>query len=96
MKLTERYDLESIGNRSEVLVFDAIERLIDSGGMVCTCEDCVKDLAAWALNHVTPQYHNSLLTPLGPEPDQDRRTEAEIVLAIESGLKRLRQHPHHG
>ncbi len=96
MKLDERYNLESIGNRSEQLVWEAIERLVDEGTAMCTCQECVLDLVAWTLNHVTPQYYTSLLTPLNPDPARDRKVRVEVELAIASGLKRLQAHPHHG
>jgi len=95
MKLNERYNLESIGNRSEQLVWEAIERLVDEGTAMCTCEECVLDLVAWTLNHVTPQYYTSLLSPLNPDPARDRKVRVEVELAIASGLKKLKAHPHH-
>ncbi len=94
MRLNERYNLESIGNRSEEIVWEAIGRLVDEKAM-CTCEECVMDLVAWTLNHVTPQYYTSLLTPLNPDPARDRKVRVEVELAIASGLKKLKAHPHH-
>lgn len=96
MKLGEKYDLESIGNRSEQIVYEAIERLVQEGTAMCTCQECVLDLVAWTLNHVTPQYYTSLLTPLTPDPTRERKVRVEVDLAIASGLKKLKAHPHHG
>jgi len=95
MKLNERYNLESIGNRSEQIVWEAVGRLVEEGTALCTCEECVLDLVAWTLNHVTPQYYTSLLTPLNPDPARERKTRVEVELAIASGLKKLKAHPHH-
>ena len=95
MKLSDKYDLEKMGNRAEELVFEAIGKQIDAGADMCTCEECVLDLAAWALNHVTPRYYTSLLAPLTPRPDIERTMQVEIELAIASGLKKLKRHPHH-
>ncbi len=95
MKLHERYNLETVGNRSEELVYETIERLIDEGADMCTCEECVLDLVAWTLNHVTPRYYTSLLSPLTPDPALERKVRVEIDLAIASGLKKLKEHPHH-
>jgi len=94
MRLNERYNLESIGNRSEQIVWESIQRLVDDQAM-CTCEECVLDLVAWTLNHVTPQYYTSLLSPLNPDPARDRKVRVEVELAIASGLKKLKAHPHH-
>jgi len=95
MKLNEAYDLESIGNRSEQIVDEAIGRLVEEGTALCTCQECVLDLVAWTLNHVTPQYYTSLLMPLNPDPARERKLRVEVDLAIASGLKKLKAHPHH-
>jgi competence protein ComFB len=95
MKLSERYNLDSIGNRSEEIVHEAIERLIAEGTTMCTCEECVLDLAAWTLNHATPRYYTSLLSPLNPDPSLEHKVRVEVDLALASGLKRLKAHPHH-
>ena len=95
MKLSETYDLESIGNRSEQIVYEAIGRLVEEGTALCTCQECVLDLVAWTLNHVTPQYYTSLLMPLNPDPARERKLRVEVDLAIASGLKKLKAHPHH-
>ncbi len=96
MKLEERYSLAILGNRSREIVFEAIERLIDSGTDMCTCEECVADLAAWTLNHVAPRYYTSLLAPLNPDPGRERQMRVQVELALAAGLKKLREHPHHG
>ena len=96
MKLNERYNIESIGNRSQEIVYEAIEGLVTEGTAMCTCEECVMDLAAWTLNHVTPRYYTSLLSPLRPDMALEHRVRVQVDLAIASGLKRLKAHPHHG
>jgi competence protein ComFB len=95
MKLGERYNLDNMKNRAEEMVFEAIEKQIEKGSDMCTCEECVLDLAAWALNHVKPGYYTSLLAPLTPRPEAVRKLQVEIELAIDSGLKKLKSHPHH-
>jgi competence protein ComFB len=94
MKLSERYNMDSLGNRSQELVYEAVQDLVDAGKM-CTCDECVMDLVAWTLNHVTPRYYTSLLTPLNPDPVMEHKVRVEIDLAISAGLKRLKEHPHH-
>jgi competence protein ComFB len=96
MKLKENYNMDSIGNRSQEIVYEAIERLLSDGAPMCSCEECVLDLAAWTLNHVTPRYYTSLLSPLNPDPALERKVRIEVDLALASGLKRLKAHPHHG
>ncbi len=62
---------------------------------MCTCEECVMDLVAWTLNHVTPRYYTSLLSPLIPDKTLEHKVRVQIDLAIAAGLKRLKKHPHH-
>ena len=93
--LEEKYGLETMGNRSRDLVLETVAGLLEEGGQLCPCQECVTDLVAWVLNHVTPRYYTSLLSPLRPEPAVERKVKIEIDLALKAGLKRLREHPHH-
>ena len=95
MTLKDRYNLENLGNRTQELVYQAIEKLIDQGTSMCTCEECVTDLAAWTLNHAAPRYYTSLLAPLTPDPVRERQYQVEIELALAAGVKKLKEHPHH-
>jgi len=95
MKLSERYNMENMRNRAEELVFEAIEKTISSDPDMCTCEECVLDLAAWTLNHVTPHYYISLLAPLRENPEARKKLQVEVELAINAGKKKLKKHPHH-
>ncbi|HEB32043.1 MAG TPA: hypothetical protein ENI15_14410 [Spirochaetes bacterium] len=94
MRLQNRFSLENLRNRTEEMVFEKIEKLKEEGTVFCTCQECVLDLAAFALNHVTPRYYTSLLGPLRPNRTQEKRLQIEIDLALETGLKRIRSHPH--
>ncbi len=95
MKLSERYNLDTIRNRTAEMVYGAVEKLVEEGAGLCLCESCVLDLAAFALNRVTPRYSTSLLDPLHPDENLEMKMRIEIELAIEAGLKKLREHPHH-
>jgi len=96
MKLEDRYSMETLGNRAQEIVMEAVAAVLDEGGKLCPCNDCVTDLVAWTLNHVTPRYYTSLLSPLRPDAALERKMKVEVELAIAAGLKRLREHPHHG
>ena len=96
MKLEDRYSMETLGNRAQEIVMEAVAAVLAEGGKLCPCNDCVTDLVAWTLNHVTPRYYTSLLSPLRPDAALERKMKVEVELAIAAGLKRLREHPHHG
>jgi competence protein ComFB len=95
MKLDQTYRLEHIRNRTAELVIARVERLLGEDGDLCDCEQCVLDLVAYMLNHVTPQYGTSLLDPLKPVPEQERKVQIEIEVALEEGLRRVHARPGH-
>ncbi len=95
MRLQNRYSLENLKNRTEEMVFERIKKLKEEGTIFCTCQECVLDLAAFALNHVTPRYYTSLPGSLYPNRIQEKKLQIEIDLALETCLKRTRSHPHH-
>jgi competence protein ComFB len=95
MSLSERYDLGKLINRSADVVYEKIEQVLDQRTDVCHCEECVLDLVAYTLNRVTPHYGTSLLGPLHPDREKERKLEEKIEQTIKTGLKKIAQHPHH-
>lgn len=96
MKISERYSLENLINRSADIVFERIEELLDKRDDFCHCQECVLDLIAYTLNRVTPLYGTSLLGPLHPNREKEKKIQIEIDLAINAGIKRITERPHHG
>jgi len=94
MGLEDKYDIEKLRNRTMELVLKKIEKLMEERDDFCKCENCILDLIAYTLNHVKPFYMTSLLGPLDGG-EKEKRIELEIDLAINGGLKRIKEHPHH-
>jgi len=95
MKILERYSFEHLINRSADMVFERIEELLDVRDDFCHCQECVLDLIAYTLNRVTPLYGTSLLGSLHPNRKKEKKVQIEIDLAINAGIKRIIEHPHH-
>ncbi|KPJ85199.1 MAG: hypothetical protein AMS17_14750 [Spirochaetes bacterium DG_61] len=95
MRLQERYNLDNLLNRSAELVYEKVEELLACNNDFCHCQECVLDLVAYTLNHVTPLYRTSLLGPLHSNMDVEKKVEIEIELAIKAGMKKITRHPHH-
>jgi competence protein ComFB len=95
MAIEDRYNLETIRNRTAEAVYGRVERLLAERQDVCKCETCVLDLVAYTLNHVRPHYQTSLLGDLHPDKVREKKMEVEIDLALQAGVKRLREHAHH-
>jgi competence protein ComFB len=98
MAFIDDYDFELLKNEAEKLVLNELGRQLESyQGEICTCKDCVVDMAAMALNSVKPLYHYSLLGNLyAAEAMNDRKDYADSILnAVSSSIEKVRQNPSH-
>jgi hypothetical protein len=95
MVLQDTYNLETIRNEAAEKVYERVQALLDERPELCRCQTCVLDLVAFILNRVSPRYSASLLGDLHPDQGKEKRTQVEIDLALQAGLKRLQEHPHH-
>jgi competence protein ComFB len=92
------YDFELLKNEAENLVLTELgQRLASYPGEICTCNDCVVDMAAIALNSVKPLYRYSILGTLyAAEVMNDRKDYAESIHnAVDSAIEKVRQNPSH-
>lgn len=86
MKLNERYGFEELVNEAEHLVLDELGRALaaheDEGWLN---ENCVLDMAAYALNKVAPMYRVNLLGRLYANTLKDRHAR-EIRSAVAEAI----------
>lgn len=62
MDLTTMYNFEDLTNEAERLVIEELGRQLEEvGERACSGEDCILDMAAYALNQVRPMYRVNLL-----------------------------------
>ena len=97
MGIRERYDFGVLVNEAERMVTDELDRrlaeLNDPG--ICTCEDCVPDMAAFALNSLKPIYRVSLLgTMYAHALDQGAYAE-EVRRAVDAAISKVHANPSH-
>jgi hypothetical protein len=95
MALHDTYNLEGICNEAAEMVYERVEGMLAERPQVCRCPTCVLDLVAFTLNRVTPRYSTSMLGDLHPDRVKEKKMQVEIDLALQAGLKRLQDHPHH-
>ena len=94
MDLRSYFDFEDLVNEAERLVFDELGEQLDrpENRELLSDEDAVRDIAAYALNHVRPMYRANLLGRLyaqavSPEEEQ------EVREAVHEAIERIRQNP---
>ncbi|MFW5684949.1 MAG: late competence development ComFB family protein [Spirochaetota bacterium] len=92
MALADRYNLEDLVNEAERLVLDELDRQLDARGDEDLEEDLILDMAAYALNHVTPLYRVNLLGRLYAQnvPEEYRR---EVAEAVEAAVSKVLSEP---
>jgi len=97
MSIRDDYDFEFLVNEAERLVLEQLERQLGEtdGDAVCTCQDCVLDMAALALNNVKPLYRVSLLGTLYARALEGSDYECEVSDAVKQAIKRISANPSH-
>ncbi len=94
MSLRDRYDFDGLVNEAEHLVLAELEAQIAAERELCTCQECVLDMAAWALNNVKPSYRVSLMGSVYTRGAQEGRAQ-EISRAVRQAIQRVRSNPSH-
>jgi competence protein ComFB len=97
MSIREDYNFEYLINEAERLVLDQLEKqLADKDeSEVCMCQDCVLDMAAYALNKVKPLYRVSLMGSLYAGTLQGSEYEAEIADTVAQTIDKIANSPSH-
>ena len=95
MDIAGVYDLETLENRGLKIVLARLGAFLEERPDFCRCEQCVFDLLAFTLNHVTPLYGSSLLGSLSGSARLLDKLAIEIEMALEDGARRVARNPGH-
>lgn len=92
--ISASYDLSDLNNEAERLVVRELARQLelDENADVCRDEECILDMVAFALNHVTPLYRTTLLGRLYAPVLDDEHAE-EVRQAVAAAIDRIRSNP---
>jgi competence protein ComFB len=95
MAFKDRYDFDSLVNEAEDLIIAEIARQVPGHPEMCTCNECILDVAAYALNTVRPRYRVSLLDSVYVDSEERRAYLREIRRAVREGIRKVSIHPPH-
>ncbi|MGO9310606.1 MAG: late competence development ComFB family protein [Spirochaetia bacterium] len=95
MPITDTYDFESLVNEAERMVLQELEDQLKTVVGVCTCQDCVLDMAAYALNNVKPAYRVSLMGSVYARSSSDPQYAQVVTRAVRDGIARVKANPSH-
>ena len=95
MALKDKYDFDMLVNEAESLVLAELEAQMARTPGLCTCQESVLDMAAYALNKVRPSYRASLMGSVyakaAVRPDYAR----EISHAVREAIEKVKTNPSH-
>ncbi len=87
------YEIDNIRNINEKRVWSILSQYLDAHEDVCSCRDCILDIAVIVLNNIKPHYQ------VTDENIEDRSFEKvsddEIYNEIEKAVKVVNNNPHH-
>ena len=95
MDLSDRRLLDTLVNEAEELVVQEIRRQVSRQPELCTCDECVLDMAAYALNKVKPRYRVSLLDTVYADRQERSAYARQIEEAVAEAILTVKTHPSH-
>jgi len=97
MDFKDRYDLGNLINEAERLVIAELERQLALAEHkdACLCEECVLDMAAYALNNIRPLYRVSLLGTLYAHAIERTEFAVELRSAVTKAIAKIKANPAH-
>ncbi len=91
----DQYNFDTLVNEAERLVVEEMERQLQDSVDVCACEECVMDIAAYALNKIKPYYRVSLMGTLYAHSMNDSTYVKEIKKTVNEAIKKISSNPSH-
>ncbi|MCK8823889.1 late competence development ComFB family protein [Fuchsiella alkaliacetigena] len=85
------------GNLLESAVRDKLDELLEERDDFCECEQCRKDMIAYALSNLKPRYAGSKegKVLLDSVDISSKQTEMDILRVLLEGAKKVKETPHH-
>ena len=96
MSFKEKYSVESLINENVEEVFKAIDKVLAEGEGFCTCQDCMLDVAAIALNNLQPNYRVFLMRPIHRDSEIVQSHLQKVEEAVRQAIAVVKKRPHHG
>jgi competence protein ComFB len=95
MGLRDSYDFDSLINEAERMVLGELEVQMARAKDICRCQDCVLDMAAYALNNVKPTYRVSLMGSVYAQSADQSSYAQEIKRSVGEAILKVKENPSH-
>lgn len=102
MTKTDNLNLDKIKhnlkNHTEDLVLETMEELLveNQYNNICTCRQCLLDIASYALNRLPPKYIASAKGDLHTKISEfHQQAQVDLISAVTRAIKKVAKNPHH-
>jgi len=97
MAIRDDYDFGVLINEAERMVTDELERSLAARAdpSICLCQDCVLDMAAYALNSLKPVYRVSLLGSMYAHAMDEGGYSVQVKAAVKAAIDKVHANPAH-
>jgi len=97
MGIRDDYDFGVLVNEAERMVTAELERRLEelADPSICVCQDCVLDMAAFALNALKPVYRVSLLGTMYAQAMDEGDYSEQVRAAVDAAIARVHANPGH-
>jgi len=97
MGIRDDYDFSVLVNEAERMVTDELERQLaeKADPKICVCQDCILDMAAFALNALKPVYRVSLLGTMYAHAMDEGTYRKEVAKAVGTAIQKISANPSH-
>jgi len=95
MSLRDTYDFDGLVNEAERLVLGELEAQLAQADDLCKCQDCVLDMAAFALNNTRPAYRVSLMGSVYARSTAAAESTLDLKRAVRDAIVRVKANPSH-
>ncbi len=97
MAIRDDYDFSILVNEAERMVTDELERqLVErKDPSICLCDECVIDMAAFALNTLKPIYRVSLLGTMYAHAMDGGDYASQVKQAVGNAIDKVHANPSH-
>jgi competence protein ComFB len=97
MEFKDQYDFGILVNEAERLVVEELGRRLEelADPSICVCQDCVLDMAAFALNTLKPVYRVSLLGTMYAHAMDSGEYAEDVKKAVNTAIMKVHANPAH-
>ncbi|MFW6022558.1 MAG: late competence development ComFB family protein [Halanaerobiaceae bacterium] len=92
-----KYIIKYLTNHTEKVVIETMEELLSSEFKnICTCDNCLQDIATYALNRIPASYvsthHGEVQTRIN---NFEKQSHADVIAVVTKAIKTVSSDPRH-